>query len=112
MKPEQNQNDNIISIDPNSIPLAIIGKPNAGKSTLLNTLLDEDRALVSDIPGTTLDYNIGQFNYQGQNYTLYDTAGIKKKGKIKGIERIAYEKTISMVKYVRPYVVYMINGDE
>jgi GTP-binding protein len=112
MKPEKIHNENTISIESNSIPLAIIGKPNAGKSTLLNTLLGEDRALVSDIPGTTLDYNTGQFSYQGQNYTLYDTAGIKKKGKIKGIERIAYEKTTSMLKYVRPYVIYMINGDE
>ncbi len=98
--------------DADSIPLAIIGKPNAGKSTLLNTLLGEDRALVSDIPGTTLDYNTGQFEYGKHTYTLYDTAGIKKKGKIKGLERIAYSKTTSMLKYVRPYVVYVINGDE
>lgn len=68
-----------LEVDDETIPLAIIGKPNAGKSTLLNQLLGEDRALVSDIPGTTLDYNVGSFEYEGQSYRLYDTAGIRKK---------------------------------
>ena len=112
LRPDNISAEPISIIESGNIPLAIIGKPNAGKSTLLNTLLGEDRALVSDIPGTTLDYNTGQFEFGKHTYDLYDTAGIKKKGKIKGIERIAYEKTLSMLKYVRPYVVYMINGDE
>jgi GTPase len=99
-------------IDPNSVPIAILGRPNAGKSTLLNHLLGEDRALVSEIPGTTLDYNTGTFTHEDKPYTLYDTAGIRKKGRTKGLERIAYTKTLTMLKYVRPYVVYLINADE
>ena len=93
------------------VSLAIVGKPNAGKSTLLNTLLGEDRALVSDVPGTTLDYNVGHFVWDEQEYCVYDTAGIKRKGKMHGLERIAYEKTKSMLQYIRPLVVYVVDGE-
>ena len=61
----------------NGVSAAIIGKPNAGKSTLLNTLLNEDRALVSDIPGTTSDTIEEIINIDGILFRLIDTAGIR-----------------------------------
>src|SRR3982751_738400 len=61
----------------NGVSVAIIGKPNAGKSTLLNTLLNEDRAIVSDIPGTTRDTIEEVLNIDGILFRLIDTAGIR-----------------------------------
>ena len=62
----------------NGVSVAIIGKPNAGKSTLLNTLLNEDRAIVSDIPGTTRDTIEEVINIDGILFRLIDTAGIRR----------------------------------
>jgi tRNA modification GTPase len=59
------------------IPVAIIGKPNVGKSTLLNCLLDDDRAIVSHIPGTTRDTIEDNFTINGKNFRFIDTAGIR-----------------------------------
>ena len=61
------------------IPVAIIGKPNAGKSTLLNALLHEERALVSDVPGTTRDTIEEVWQVEGMKFRFIDTAGIKAK---------------------------------
>jgi len=62
----------------NGVQVAIVGKPNAGKSTLLNTLLNEQRALVSEIPGTTRDTVEELLNIDGVLYKLIDTAGIRQ----------------------------------
>ena len=62
----------------NGIPVAIVGKPNAGKSTLLNTLLNEERAIVSDIPGTTRDTIEDEIRIDGVLFRFIDTAGIRK----------------------------------
>ena len=62
--------------------IAVVGKPNAGKSSLVNTLLGENRVIVSNISGTTRDAIDTIFNYEGKNYTLIDTAGIRRKAKI------------------------------
>lgn len=91
------------------VGLAIIGKPNAWKSTLLNTLVGENLAIVSDVSGTTRDYVAGEFEYKGKKFIAYDTAGIKKKGKVHGIEKIAYDKTLSMLEYTRPVVIFMVD---
>lgn len=61
--------------------IAVVGKPNAGKSTLVNTLLGENRVIVSDIAGTTRDAIDTIFKYEDEEYVLIDTAGIKKKAK-------------------------------
>ena len=66
------------------IRLAIIGRPNAGKSSLVNKMLNEERVMVSDIAGTTRDPIDSYLNYQKQPFCLVDTAGIRKRGKIKG----------------------------
>lgn len=59
--------------------------------------------------GTTRDYVVGEFKSQGKRYTVYDTAGIRKKGKTHGIEKIAYDKTYAMLEYTRPVVLFMID---
>lgn len=94
---------------PTAIPLAIVGRPNVGKSTLLNTLLGEQVATVSDIAGTTLDYITGEFTFGGKQFCIYDTAGMRKQGKTVGIERIAYEKTRSLINYIKPVTVVLID---
>jgi GTPase len=65
-----------------TIKLAIIGRPNVGKSTLLNTIIGEKRAIVSDEPGTTRDTVTIDFSHSGENIQITDTAGIRRPGKI------------------------------
>ncbi|MEC4674022.1 MAG: ribosome biogenesis GTPase Der, partial [Nitrospirota bacterium] len=75
--------------------IALIGRPNVGKSTLLNTILGEDRVVVSDIPGTTRDPVDSQVTYQGKPYLFTDTAGIRRRGKIdRGIEGYSVARTL------------------
>ena len=66
----------------NSIKFSIIGRPNVGKSSLTNAILNEDRAIVSDVAGTTRDSLDTKFKYNGLDFTVIDTAGMRKKGKI------------------------------
>lgn len=65
-----------------SIKIAVVGKPNAGKSSLVNKLLGFERSIVTDIAGTTRDAIDTKFTYDGKNYTIIDTAGIRKKSKV------------------------------
>lgn len=82
------------------IKIAIVGKPNAGKSSLTNRLLGEERLVVSSIAGTTRDAIDTPFKYNGRNYTLIDTAGLRKKNTIedKSIERYSVLRTIEAIK--------------
>lgn len=68
--------------DEEKLKIAVIGKPNAGKSTLINKMLGEDRVIVSDIPGTTRDAIDTPFKYKGEDYILIDTAGVRRKSRI------------------------------
>lgn len=97
------------SVEPFRIWLAILWKPNAGKSTLLNTLVWKPLAKVADIAWTTRDYVAGNFSRKGRDYVAYDTAGIKKRWKIHWIEKIAYDKTKAMLEFVRPVVIFMVD---
>lgn len=65
-----------------AVPLAILGRPNTGKSTLLNRLLSRERAIVSPIPGTTRDAVEDEFDFEGQRFRLIDTAGIRRRTKV------------------------------
>lgn len=80
----------------NGIPVAIVGHTNAGKSTLLNTILQEDRAIVSDIHGTTRDVIEDTINIQGITFRFIDTAGIRKT--TDAIETIGIDRTFSKIE--------------
>jgi tRNA modification GTPase len=79
----------------NGVPVAIIGRTNAGKSTLLNRLLKEDRAIVSDIPGTTRDYIEDIISLEGTHFRFIDTAGLRDAGD--KIELLGIEKTFEKI---------------
>ena len=68
--------------DDDSIKIAVVGKPNAGKSSLVNKLLGFERSIVTNIAGTTRDAIDTKFSYEGKDYTIIDTAGIRKKSKV------------------------------
>jgi GTP-binding protein len=65
-----------------AIRIAVVGKPNAGKSSMINAILGEERLVVSEVAGTTRDSIDSVFRREGQNYVLVDTAGIRRKGKV------------------------------
>lgn len=78
--------------------IAIIGKPNAGKSSLVNLLLDENRMIVTDIAGTTRDAVDSYWSYNGNNYVLVDTAGLRRKKNVsESIEYYANQRTFDAV---------------
>ncbi|HCU05978.1 MAG TPA: ribosome biogenesis GTPase Der, partial [Holosporales bacterium] len=92
------------------IQLAIMGRPNAGKSTLFNTLLGEERQLTGDIPGLTRDAIRTPFMYNGKNYTLIDTAGMRKKSRvIDEVENLATQDAKKALQYAE-VVILMIDG--
>jgi len=82
----------------NEIKIAIIGRVNVGKSSLLNALIGEERSVVSDVAGTTIDPVDETFEYKEKQFTFVDTAGIRKRGKIDGIERHALQRTQKMLE--------------
>ncbi len=81
------------------IRLAIVGKPNAGKSSIVNALLGEDRVIVSDVSGTTRDSINSKVKYEGEEFILVDTAGIRKKSKVDwGVEKFAVDRAIRAIR--------------
>jgi GTP-binding protein len=84
--------------DDESVKIAIVGKPNVGKSSLLNQLLGEERAIVSEIPGTTRDAVDTYMSFDETPITLIDTAGIRKRGKIEpGVEKYSVLRTFQAI---------------
>ena len=80
----------------NGVPVAIVGAPNVGKSTLLNALLGEDRAITSDIPGTTRDTVEESIVIEGVRYRFIDTAGIRETEQM--IERLGIERSLAKIR--------------
>jgi GTP-binding protein len=79
--------------------IAIVGRPNVGKSTLVNTLLGEERVIAFDQPGTTRDSIYLDFERNGQRYTLIDTAGVRRRGKIsEAVEKFSVIKTLQAIE--------------
>jgi len=84
--------------DPDIIKIAAIGRPNVGKSSLVNSLLGEERVIVSDIPGTTRDAIDTAFEHEGKHYILIDTAGMRRKGRIDELtERYSVSRSLRAV---------------
>lgn len=80
------------------IKIAIVGRPNVGKSTLVNTLIGEQRVIAFDMPGTTRDSIEIPFERDGKHYTLIDTAGIRRRGKVfEAIEKFSVVKTLQSI---------------
>jgi GTP-binding protein len=92
--------------------LAIVGKPNAGKSSLANRLLGQSRMLVSELAGTTVDAVEAEFTFNGKNYILADTAGLRRAGKQRdGVEVLSTFKTRDAI-YRSDLVLLVIDGPE
>jgi len=96
---EQQQLEDDEQRDPNLGPkLAIIGRPNVGKSTLVNRMLGEERVVVYDLPGTTRDSIYIEMERRGKKYTLIDTAGVRRRGKVKEtVEKFSVLKTLQAI---------------
>ena len=85
--------------DPTTIKLAVAGRPNVGKSTLINTWLGEERLVAFDMPGTTRDAISVPFERGGQKFELIDTAGLRRKGKVfEAIEKFSVVKTLQAIE--------------
>jgi len=92
------------------VKLAIVGRPNVGKSTLINTLLGEERVIAFDLPGTTRDAIEIEFDRDGVAYTLIDTAGLRRRGKVfETVEKFSVIKTLQAIEACN-VVVLMIDA--
>ncbi|MFV1885006.1 MAG: ribosome biogenesis GTPase Der [Balneola sp.] len=99
--------DRVVELLPESIPeeedsapkLAFVGRPNVGKSSLVNALLNDERCIVTDIAGTTRDTINSKFNFNGKDYILVDTAGLRKRVKVK--ENIEFYSTVRTERAIR-----------
>ena len=100
------------TIDENVIRFAIVGMPNAGKSSLTNALLGVDRQIVTDIPGTTRDSINTTFNYFEQSYEMIDTAGLRRKAKV--TDSIEYYSTIRTQQAIKSahVVIVLIDAEK
>ena len=98
--------------DPNVIKFSIIGRPNVGKSSLVNALLNEERVIVSDVAGTTRDSVDTEFNYEKMPFVVIDTAGMRKKGKVyEQIEKYSLMRSMKAIDRSDVCVV-VINAEE
>ncbi len=98
--------------DDTSLKIAIVGRPNVGKSSLLNKLVGEDRVVVSAVPGTTRDSIDTKLTFKGREITLIDTAGIRRRGSIdQGIERYSVLRSMKAIERC-DVALLLIDADE
>jgi GTP-binding protein len=95
------------------IRVAIVGRPNVGKSTLVNTLLGEERLIAFDQPGTTRDAIAVEFEHGAQCYTLIDTAGLRRKGKVfETVEKFSVVKTLQAIEQCNVAILLLDGAEE
>ena len=94
------------------ITLAIVGKPNVGKSTFFNKVLNKDLSPVSEIPGTTTDLFIDNISYKNRTFKLIDSGGLKRKAKSKSDEQQYITKESLKAIYLADVVLFMIEADK
>ncbi|CAN5586094.1 ribosome biogenesis GTPase Der [soil metagenome] len=94
--------------DPERIRVAFVGRPNVGKSTLVNRLLGEERMIASEVPGTTRDSIAVDLERDGRKYRLIDTAGIRRKGRVEeAVEKFSIIKTLQAIEHCQVAVVLL-----
>src|SRR5262249_55287021 len=97
---------------PDAIRIAIIGRPNVGKSTLVNRLLGEERVIASDQPGTTRDSILVPFQRDGREFLLIDTAGLRRRSKVEDVvERASVAKTLQAIAEAHVVVLVLYAHD-
>lgn len=99
-EPEPDEGSTVADLPPDHrIKLAIVGRPNVGKSTLINTLMGEERVIAFDLPGTTRDAIEIDFERDGRKFTLIDTAGLRRRGKVfEAVEKFSVIKTLQAIE--------------
>ncbi|RDX36425.1 ribosome biogenesis GTPase Der [Kangiella sp. HD9-110m-PIT-SAG07] len=98
LTPVNEEDQTIEELQARGLKLAVVGRPNVGKSTLINRFLGEDRVVVFDMPGTTRDSIYIEMERRGKPYTLIDTAGVRRRGKVKEtVEKFSVLKTLQAI---------------
>jgi GTPase len=110
--PEAQEGEAEADFEPDRLRLAIVGRPNVGKSTLVNRLLGEERVIASEVPGTTRDSIAIDMERDGRKYRLIDTAGIRRRARVEeAVEKFSVLKTLQAVEHAQ-VVVVMLDATE
>ncbi len=112
LDPVEDINESADFQDDGEIRVAIIGRTNVGKSSILNALVGAERSVVSPIAGTTIDPVDESFEYKDKNITFVDTAGLRRRGKIEGIEKFALMRTKEMLEVANLALVVLDASEE
>jgi GTP-binding protein len=98
--------------DPDRIRIAFVGRPNVGKSTLVNRILGEERMIASDVPGTTRDSIAVDLERDGRKYRLVDTAGLRRRSKVEeAVEKFSIVKTLQAIEHCQVAVIMLDAGE-
>lgn len=109
--PEIGQGE-VLDDDPERIRIAFVGRPNVGKSTLVNRLLGEERMIASEVPGTTRDSIAADLERDGRKYRLVDTAGLRRKSKVdEAVEKFSIVKTLQAIEQCQVAVILIDAGE-
>jgi GTP-binding protein len=102
----------ILDDDPDRVRVAFVGRPNVGKSTLVNRILGEERMIASDVPGTTRDSIAVDLERDGRKYRLIDTAGLRRRGKVEEVvEKFSVFKTLQAIEQCQVAVILLDAGE-